>query len=179
MGTMVKTQVITITGNDVREVAGCIWDQLTALDKHYGIRLPYDMQQLRLDLGQILMWGMTQEIKLQFYDSENVERLKYGFVPIADRTVVHSPPGEFPRFEIPPGLQVRLVAEHTTSKPETEVRKFFQGIGWSPCEPLMRTGSGSTTTYGAFRSGDFPVSRDVYSDLPNKFNQSARKETQV
>jgi hypothetical protein len=111
MGTMTKSQTISITGNDVRQVADCIWDQVGLIEKHYGIRLPCDMQKMRLDLGQILIWGMTREIKLQFYDKDNNERLTYGFVPNADPTAVHSPPGQFPRFEIPPGLQVRLVAE--------------------------------------------------------------------
>lgn len=176
MGTMTKSQTISITGNDVRQVADCIWDQVGLIEKHYGIALPNDKQKLRKDLGQMLIWGMAKEIKLQFYDSEKNERLKYGFVPNADPTAVHSPPGQFPRFEIPPNWQVRLVVEDTTDKPEAEVREFYDSLGWFPCESLKRTGNGTTTPYGAFRSGDFSVGCDVYTDLPGKTTKPSRKE---
>ena len=170
MGTMTKSQTISITGNNVREVANCIWEQVGFIEKHYGIKLPTDKQKLRNDLGQMLLWGMTDEIKLQFYDSEKNERLKYGFVPNADPTAVHTPPGEFPRFEISPDWQVRLVVEHAANKSEAELREFYDSLGWSPCESLKRTGNGTTTPCGAFRSGDFSVGCDVYTDLPAKTN---------
>src|SRR5712691_3460127 len=105
MSTMTKSQTtsITVAGTDVREVAGSIWQQVRAIEEYYGRHFPYDMQKLRGDIGQILLWDMTDEIMVQFYDSEKVERLKYGFVPRADPGAVNSPPGEFPRFEIAPG----------------------------------------------------------------------------
>jgi hypothetical protein len=47
-----------------------------------------------------------------------------------------------------------------------------------PVEPLTRTGQGTTEQYGAFRSGDFAVTREVYKDLPAT-NQTHTKEVSL
>jgi hypothetical protein len=181
--TTTKTETRTVTGANVREVAGSTWQEVIAIGEFYGRHFPYDMAKLRNDLGQILLWDMAEKIVVQFYEisgSERIERLSYEFVPLAaGPQAVQSPPGEFPRFEISPSWQVRLVARYTTRKPENEVREFYEALGWRPSEPLTRSGQGSTTTYGAFRSGDFSVSRDVYTDLPDTNNQTARKEREL
>jgi len=171
--TTTKTETRTVTGTDVRQVADSTWQEITSIYDVYGKHFPYDRQQLRHDIGQLLLWDMTDRIRVQFYDADKVERLSYEFVPHADPGAVHSPPGTFPRHEIPVGLHVRVVAKYSTKKPEAEVREFYEALGWHPAEPLKRTGQGTTTTYGSFRSNDFGVTREVYQDLPNT-NQRSR-----
>lgn len=178
MSTMTKSKTTTrtVTGTNVLEVAESIRQEIISLYDFYGRHFPYDMAKLRNDIGQILLWDMCDSLKVQFYDGEKIERLSYEFIPRADPEAVHTPPGEFPRFAIPEGLNVRVVAHYSTRKPEHEVREFYDALGWRPSEPLTRTGQGTTERYGAFRSGDYGVTREVYTDLPHN-TQRVRKET--
>jgi hypothetical protein len=167
MDTMTRVETTTITGADVRQVGDCIWEEVTALWNHYGRYVPYDKQKLRTDLGQIILWGMAAKFAVQFYDMVNgqrVEKLSYEFVLEADPQAVHSSPGAFPRFQIPEGYQVRLVAIETTAKPVEEVKEFYIALGWRYADPLTRSSQGTTEKYADFRSGGISVSREVWQD---------------
>jgi hypothetical protein len=168
MDTMTRVETKTITGTDVREVADCIWQEVLALYEFYGRNFPYHKQKLRGDLGQIMLWGMADAFKVQFYEDaegKRNEKLSYEFVLRADPGAVHTPPGNFPRFQLQASWQVRLVAIETTAKPEAEVQEFYLALGWRYCDPLIRNSQGTTEKYGDFRSGDYGVSREVWKDV--------------
>jgi hypothetical protein len=107
-------------------------------------------------------------ICIQFYTPDMVEKLSYEFVPGAGPEAGHSEPGTFPRFELDPSWHVRVIAKDSLTKPQREVREFFQALGWVDVPTLTRTGGGTTEQYGTFKSGDYGVSRQVYSDLDTK-----------
>ena len=171
MTTMTRVETQTITGTDIREVAAAIWDEVIALYNFYGRNFPYNMQTLKRDLAQILLWDMCEKVAVQFFElvnGEKVERLSYEFLPLSDPEAEHSAPGDFPSYEISDDWQVRLVATYTPRKPIEEVREFFKQLGWVPSDPLTRTGKGTTERYAWFQSGGFSVSREVYHDFDKK-----------
>ena len=168
MATITRVETTTITGADVREVAAAIWEEVMALYNFYGRNFPYNMQTLKRDLAQILLWDMCEKISVQFYElvnDEKVERLSYEFLPLSDPEAAHDAPGNFPSYEISEDWKVRLVASYTSRKPIEEVREFFKQLGWMPSDPLTRTGHGTTERYAWFQSGGFSVSREVYHDF--------------
>lgn len=166
----------TINGQNVLDVATAIWQAVQAIYAWAGRRFPYNLPKLRTDLGQILLWGMADMITVQFYTPEDmVEKLSYEFVPGEAPTAVQSEPGDFPRHALDPSWKVRLIAQDTVTKPESEVREFYRQLGWVDVPPLTRTGEGTTSQYSAFKSGDFGVTCQVYSDQPDK-DTTERKE---
>jgi hypothetical protein len=165
MTTTTRAQTQTVSGVDVRKVAEDMWQEIVAVYDVYGRYFPYDKQELRRDLGLIMLWDMAEKIRVQFYDNDKVLRLSYEFLPLADPGAVHSPVGEFPRYEISPEWRVRVVAVETARKPANEVAEFYQQLGWRTSEALTITGTGTTEPYGSFRSGGFVVSREVYNDI--------------
>jgi hypothetical protein len=173
--TQVQTINRTITGQNVLEVATAIWKEIQAIYEWAGRRFPYNLPKLRTDIGQILLWDVASMIVIQFYTPDMVEKLSYEFVPGADANAVHSEPGTFPRFELDPSWQVRVIAKYSLTKPQHEVRELFQALGWVDVPSLTRTGGGTTEQYGTFKSGDYGVSRQVYSD-PDKKDHSDGKE---
>ena len=180
MSTMTTTKIETrtVTGTNVLEVANAMWTEIQSIYQVYGKRFPYNPELLRGDLGQILLWEMCEHITVQFFEvsgDKRIERLSYSFVPSPDAGAHESPPGEFPRFEISPAWEVRVVGSYNPKKPEQEARKFYETLGWRPSQPLTRTGQGTTEQYGSFRSGGFGVHREVYKDFPNN-TQTNTKE---
>jgi hypothetical protein len=171
MGTLTKaqTQTISITGTDVREVADNCWEEIIDIHKTNGRAFPYDKQKLRTDLGQLLLWDMTDQVSVQFYEQvngENVERLSYNYLPQTDPQAVSTQPGQYPRYTTSPDWRVRVVARYNRQKPEEKVREFFDALGWRPSDPLSRTSTGKTEEHGALTHGRFGVKRAVYTDLP-------------
>lgn len=180
MTTMVNTKsdTRTVTATDVREVAAAISKEIIALYEFYGRRFPYSVGKTRNDIGLLLLFDMTDRIVVEFYEmlnNQKVERLSYTYRPEPDPEAIDSPPGEFPRFEIDPAWQVRVVSYYPTTKPESEVREFYQQLGWRPVDLLVRTGLGTTERNGAFRSDGFVVTKEVYHDLQNTHNTDKKE----
>jgi hypothetical protein len=182
MTTMAQTKAdtYTVAATDVREVAAAIHQELIALYDFYARRFPYNVGKIRNDIGLLLLFGMTAKIVCEFYEmlnNQKVERLSYTYRPEADPEAVNSPPGEFPRYEIDPAWQVRVVSYYPTTKPESEVREFYDQLGWHPVDRLVRTGRGTTERNGAFRSGDYVVTKEVYHDLQDKHTTDKKEPT--
>ena len=168
--TQLQTTSKTISGQNVQEVATNIWQEIQAIYEWIGERFPYNLPKLRADLGQILLWDMASKIVVQFHTPDNVEKLSYEFVPGAAPDAVHSEPGTFPRYALEPSWKVRVIAKDSLTKPQSVVKNFFAELGWVDVPTLTRTGEGTTKPYGAFKSGDFGVTRQVYSDPDKKAN---------
>lgn len=171
MTTMTRVIAKSITGTDIRQVADAIWEAVIALYSFYGRNFPYNMQSLKRDLAQILLWDMAKKISVQFYEivnDEKVERLSYEFLPLSDPEAEHSDPASFPSYDIYEDWKVRLVAIYTPLKPVEEVREFFRELGWVPSEPLTRTGKGTTEHYAWFCAGGISISREIYHDFDEK-----------
>jgi hypothetical protein len=179
MSTETQSQTInkTILGQNVLDTATNIWQEIQAIYVWAGQRFPYNVPKLRTDLGQILLWDwdMASMIVIQFYSPDMVEKLSYEFVPGVAPDAEHSEPGTFPRYALDPSWQVRVIAKDSLTKPQSEVKNFFRELGWLRCDPLTRTGEGTTEQYGSFKSGDYGVTRQVYSD-PDKKDYSNGKE---
>jgi hypothetical protein len=166
MATMTKNE--TVTGVNVRELAGAINEEIEAIYAANIRTFPYNKERLRNDIGLILLYDMADSIKVEFYDNEQTERVSYAFVPGADPAAAITPPGQFPRRDIPANLNVRITAYDTTKKPEGKVREFYEQLGWRRVESLRRSGQGTTETYGSFKSGGIVANRSCYTDLPGK-----------
>jgi hypothetical protein len=180
MGTIIKaqTQTIPITGTDVRDVAAKLWEEIIDIYHFYGRNFPYDKPKLRNDIGQILLWGMSDQLSLQFFELLNgkrIERLSYNYIPCATAQGGNSPPGEYPRYSIQPDWQVRIVARYHPQKSVEEVAEFFDALGWRPSDPLVRTGAGRTEEHGALGSGGIKVKRAVYTDLPDTASKDTKE----
>jgi hypothetical protein len=170
--------VFAVTGTDVRDVAANCWQEIIDIHNFYGRDFPYDKQKLRNDIGQLLLWDMTDAISVQFFElvnGEKVERLSYNYLPVTDPQAVNSPPGEYPRYTISPDWKVRITARYNPHKPEPEVREFFDAIGWRPSEPLTRTGAGKMQEHGVIKSRNYGVKRAVYTDLPDTTKNDSKE----
>jgi hypothetical protein len=177
----VQTQTIPITGTDVRDVAANLWGEIIDIYHFYGRNFPYDKPKLRNDIGQILLWGMSDQLSLQFFELLNgkrIERLSYNYIPCATAQEGNSPPGEYPRYSIQPEWQVRIVARYHPQKSVEEVAEFFDALGWRPSDPLARTGAGRTEEHGTLGSAGIKVKRAVYTDLPD-ITKNDTKEREV
>jgi hypothetical protein len=180
MGTIVKvqSQVIEITGTDVRTVAENCFEEITDIHHFYGRNFPYDKQKLRNDIGQLLLWDMTDQISVQFFEllnGQRIERLSYNYIPRTDSQAVQSPPGEYPRYTISPDWKVRIVARYNAQKPEKKVAEFFDALGWRSSEPLSRSGAGKTEEHGSIMSRFYGVKRAVYTDLPDTIKKDTKE----
>jgi hypothetical protein len=180
MGTIIKAkaEVIEITGTDVRDVAANLWEEILDIYHFYARNFPYDKQKLRNDIGQILLWGMSDQLSLQFFELLNgkrIERLSYNYLPCTTAQGGNSPPGEYPRYSIHPEWQVRIVARYHPQKSEQEVAEFFDALGWRPSDPLTRTGAGRTEEHGILGSGGYKVKRAVYTDLPEPTTKDTKE----
>jgi hypothetical protein len=180
MSTMAQTkaETHTVTATDIREVAAAISKEIIALYEFYGRRFPYNVGKTRNDIGLLLLFAMTDRIVVEFYemvDNQKVERLSYTYRPEADPEAVDSPPGEFPRYEIDPAWQVRVVSYYSTTKPVSEVREFHNQLGWHQIDRLTRTGGGTTERYGAIRYGGYEVTKEVYHDLQEKHHTDKKE----
>ena len=165
-----QTETITITGTDIRIVASNCKKEIKHIHNFYGRDFPYDEQKLSNDIGLMLMYDVTDQISVQFFElviGQRIERLSYNYLPHVDPQANNSQPGDYPRYTIDPGWKVRITARYNPQKPEQEVREFFDAIGWRPSEPLTRTGAGKTQEHGAITSGQIGVKRAVYTDLPD------------
>jgi hypothetical protein len=175
---LTKTKPITVSATDIRVVAAGIFQEIIALYDFYQRAFPYNIGKTRNDIGLLLLFEMTDRLVVEFYEMRNgekVERLSYTYRPEVDPDAPDSPPGEFPRFDIEPAWQIRVVSYYSTTKPEAEVREFHNQLGWYPIDSLTRTGQGHTEHYGAIRSGDYMVTKEVYTDIPTP-NLPERKE---
>jgi hypothetical protein len=170
---MLKTETVTrtATAEDVRDVATAIVQEILALSEFYGKNFPYALGRLIKDIGLLLLFDMTAKIAFEFFEMVNgqrVERLSYAYLPKSVPGAVNSEPGDFPRREILPSWQVRLISYYPPAKPVSEVREFYEQLGWLPVDPLTRTGQGTTEEYGVFVSKAFSVAKEFYSDPPDK-----------
>jgi hypothetical protein len=178
---IVKTESRAETrASDVLAVATAISEELIALHDFYGKHFPYDKGKLIKDLGLLLLFGMTGKIVFEFFEiigNQKVEKLSYAYLPESVPEAVNSQPGDFPRHEILPYWQVRVVSYYTTSKPESEVREFHNQLGWLPVDALTRTGQGTTERSGEFVSGNFTVAKEVYKALQDKTSTDQKERT--
>jgi hypothetical protein len=174
MTTMTKQETIvkSVAGTDVRNVAAEISEDLIALHDLYGRHFPYNKGKIRNDIGLLLLFGMTDRIVMEFYemkDGQKIERLSYTYRPESNSEEVTNPSDDLPLYAIEPEWQLRVVSYYSTSKPASEVREFYTQLGWYPSDPLVRTGRGNTERYGEVRSGDFTVTKEVYTDTQDKY----------
>jgi hypothetical protein len=166
----VKIETVTrvASATDVLNVATAISEAIQMLYEFYRQRFPYDKGKLIKDIGLLLLFDMTAKIVFEFFEMLNgqkVEKLSYTYLSESDPEAVNSQPGDFPRFEILPSWQVRVVSYYSKTKPESQVKEFHNQLGWLPVDPLTRTGHGTTERYGEFRSGDVTIIKEVYTDL--------------
>jgi hypothetical protein len=173
-----KTKTETASASNVLDVATSIAQEILLLHDFYAKRFPYEKGKLIKDIGLLLLFDMTAKICFEFYemiDNKKVERLSYSYIPKSVPGAVNSAPDDFPRREIQPAWQVRVVSYYPDTKPEGEVREFYEQLGWLPVDPLTRTGRGTTQEYGAFVSGGYSVSKEIYIDSQDK-HHTDRKE---